>query len=71
MAGVSIVRIGYTGGAAAVTALMSGEVQMTITSAGSGLPQVKSGKLRALAVTSAQQSALVPGLPTVADSLPG
>jgi len=72
MAGVNIVRVGYSGGAAAITALISGEVQMTIASAGSATPHAKSGKLNALAVTTAQPTALVPGLPTVAASgLPG
>ena len=72
MAGVNIVHVPYKGGAAAITALISGEVQLTITDAGLVAPHVKSGKLRALAVTSAEPSALAPGLPTVAASgLPG
>ena len=66
MAGVNIVRVAYTGGAAAVTALISGEVQLSISSASTVSPHMKSGRLRGLAVTSAGPSALVPGLPTVA-----
>jgi len=70
--GVNILRINYKGNAAAITALLSGEVQMTILDAGLVAPHVKSGKFRALAVTSAEPSALTPGLPTVAASgLPG
>ena len=72
MAGVNIVHVPYKGSAPAITALISGEVQLTITDVGLVAPHVKSGKLRALAVTSAEPSALVPGLPTVAASgLPG
>ena len=72
MAGVNIVHVPYKGTAASITALISGEVQLTITDAGLMTPHVKSGKLRALAVTSAEPSALVPGLPTAAASgLPG
>ena len=57
---------------AVFTDLISGEVQLMFATAGSVAPHVKSGKLTALAVTSAQPSALLPGLPTVAASgLPG
>ena len=72
MAGTNIVHVPYKGAQAAVPALMSGEVQMMIFDAGVLAPHVKSGKLRALAVTSAQPSTLLPTLPTVAASgLPG
>ena len=72
MAGVNIVNVAYKGNAAGNTALISGEVQLQITDSGEIMPHVKSGRMRALAVTSAQPSALVPGLPTVAASgLPG
>jgi tripartite-type tricarboxylate transporter receptor subunit TctC len=72
MAGVSIVRIPYTGGGPALTALLAGQVQVLFGSAGSVSPHLKSGRLRALAVTGAQPSALAPGLPTVAAAgLPG
>ena len=72
MAGVDIVRVAYKGGAPALTAVLAGEVQvMFATSSGAG-PHVNSGRLRALAVTSAQPSALFPGLPTVsASGVPG
>ena len=72
MAGVDIVRVAYKGGGPALTAILGGEAQvMFATSSGAG-PHVGSGRLRALAVTSAQPSALFPGLPTVAASgLPG
>jgi tripartite-type tricarboxylate transporter receptor subunit TctC len=72
MAGINIVAIPYTGNGPALTAAMSGEVQMTILDAGTVTPLVKSGRLNALAVTSATPSALAPGLPTLAASgVPG
>lgn len=72
MAGVDIVRVGYKGVAIAVTDVMSGQVQIMFASVPSSMPHVKAGKLKALAVTSAQPSILAPGLPTVASSgLPG
>ena len=72
MAGVNIVRIQYKGSGPVIPALIGGEVQLTIQDVGNVVPQMKSGKVRALAVTSAEPSALAPGLPTVAASgLPG
>ena len=72
MAGIDIVRIPYKGGAANMVALLSNEVQLSFSTGGTVTPHLKSGKLRALAVASAQPSALIPGLPTVAASgLPG
>ncbi len=72
MGGVTIVRVPYQGNAPALTALMSGESQILFASAGAVTPQLKSDRLRALAVTSSQPSSLFPGLPTIAGSgLPG
>lgn len=71
MAGVSFVRIPYKGSALATNDLLSGRVQLSFYSPTSVIPHIKSGRLRALAVTSPQQSALLPGLPTVAESIPG
>ncbi len=72
MANVNIVRVPYKGSGPALTAVIGGQVQMMIPSAGSESAHVKSGRLRALAVTSAQPSALAPGLPTMAAAgLPG
>jgi tripartite-type tricarboxylate transporter receptor subunit TctC len=65
MAGVNIVRIPYKGAAQALTDVVSGAVQMSFPSAAAATPHIKSGRLRALAVTSAQPSALLPGLTTV------
>lgn len=72
MAGVDIVRIAYKGQGPAMLSLVTGEAQLSFPNAASAMPFLKSGKIRGLAVTSAQPSALAPGLPTVAASgLPG
>ncbi len=72
MAGVNIVRINYKGGATAVIDLLGGQLHLMFGSGGLVTQHIKSGKLRALAVTSAEPSALAPGLPTVAAAgLPG
>lgn len=68
MADIDVVRISYKGAASAALAVASGEVQMMIIPMSTGTPFVKSGRVRALAVASAQPSALVPGLPTIAAS---
>ena len=66
MAGVDIVRIAYKGSGPATVALIGGETQMGVLSVSATVPHVKAGRLRALAVTSANPTPLVPGLPTVA-----
>jgi len=72
LAGVDVVRVAYKGVAVAVTDLIGGQLQMMFPVVPSAIPHVKTGKLRALAVSSAQSSALAPGLPTMAASgLPG
>ena len=70
--GVNIVHISYKGTVLALTDVMAGQVQMLFSDMPIALPHTKTGKLRALAVTSAQRSALLQGMPTVAESgLPG
>ncbi len=71
MAGVDIVRVPYKGQGPMFAALMAGEIQLTITSGAALLPHVKSGRMRALGVTSAHPSAMFPGLPTIAATVPG
>ena len=71
MAGVKIVHIAYKGGGPALSGLLGSEVQMAFTTPSSTMPHVRSGKLKALAITTAEPSALVPGVPTIASSLPG
>lgn len=71
MAGTNIVRVAYKGTGPSVIALLGGEVHLMIAGLGSVAPHMKSGRLRALAVTSAKPSALAPELPTIASVLPG
>ena len=68
MAKVDIVRIPYKGLGPALTALISGQMQLMFANAGAVTPHVASGRLRPLAVTSAQPSSLAPGLPTLASA---
>ena len=68
MAGVNIVRVPFRGTGPALNAVLGGQVQLMFAAAGSALTQVQAGRLRALAVTSAQPSALLPEVPTIAAS---
>ena len=71
MAGVNIVRVPYKGSGPALIGLMTGEAQLMFPAA-SGIPYLRQGKIRALAVGSAEPSPLLPGVPTIASSgLPG
>jgi tripartite-type tricarboxylate transporter receptor subunit TctC len=72
MASVKIVNVPYKGTAPALLAVMTGEVHAMFGSAGSVAPHMAAGRLRALAVGSAQPSLLAPGIPTVSQAgLPG
>jgi len=72
MTGVNITHIPYKGAGAAMIDIISGQVQVIFAVPNSVVAHAKSGRLRALAVTSAEPSALLPGLPTVAASgVPG
>lgn len=71
-AGIQLTHIPYKGIAQATTALAAGEVEIVIASAAAVYPQLKAGRVRALAVTSAEPSPLLPGLPAIAQSgVPG
>ncbi len=71
MAGVEMTRIPYKGEGPALNALIGGEFQVIFSSASAAAPHLRLGHAKALAVTSRQPSALVPGLPTIASTLPG
>jgi tripartite-type tricarboxylate transporter receptor subunit TctC len=71
MAGVEIAEIPYKSTAQAITDLISGEIPIYPPSLVGALPYVKSGKIRALAVTGAKRSAIAPEIPTVAETVPG
>lgn len=71
-AGIDLLHVPYKGSGPAVVDLVGGRITMMFANIPSSMPQVKAGKLRALAVTSAKRSRLVPDLPTIAESgLPG
>ena len=67
-AGVKMVHVPYKGAGLAVNGLIAGEIQVMFAPIVAVLPQVKAGRLRALAVTSAVRSAAAPELPTLAES---
>lgn len=70
--GLDLVRVPFNSAPPAVNSTIGGFTQMAFTSIGAAVPQVKAGKLRALAVTSAKRSALLPDVPTLAEAgVPG
>ena len=71
MAGVKIVHVPYKGNVPALTDLVSGQVEMMFINFGSALPYIRSGKLRALAISSEKRNPLLPDLPTVSETVPG
>jgi tripartite-type tricarboxylate transporter receptor subunit TctC len=71
MTGVNMVPVHYRGGAPALTDLLAGQVQVMFDPVGEAMGYIKSGKLRALAVTSATRVAALPSIPTVGDFVPG
>src|SRR5207248_3216491 len=72
MAGVQMTHIPYKGSAPALQDLLAGQVQLMFDNLPPSLPQIKAGKLRALAVTSATRAPALPDVPTLAESgLPG
>src|SRR5262249_44197205 len=70
MAGVNMVHVPYRGNAPALTDLIAGQVQVMFADTPSSIEHVRSGKLRALAVTTAERSEILPGVPTVGEFLP-
>ena len=66
--GINVVHVPYKGGAPALTDLIAGQVQLLFISIPSVMPQVKAGRLKALAVSSARRSLSAPEVPTVAES---
>ena len=72
MAGVKMTHVPYKGGGPAMIDLVGGQVQLVYATAASAVPQIKAGKIKGLAVTTAKRSALMPNIPTIAESgLPG
>jgi tripartite-type tricarboxylate transporter receptor subunit TctC len=71
MTGVNMVHVPYRGSAPAITGMIGGQVQVLFDAVPSSLAHIQSGALRALAVTTAIRSGVLPDLPTVADTVPG
>jgi tripartite-type tricarboxylate transporter receptor subunit TctC len=67
-AGIDIVHVPYKTVAAAITDLIAGQIQVMFTVGPAGLPQMRAGRIRGLAVSTAKRSAFAPELPTVAEA---
>src|SRR6185295_5039490 len=72
MAGVKLVHVPYKGGGPAMTDLVGGQVQLIFATTASAGPQIRAGRIKGIAVTTARRSALMPELPTISEAgLPG
>jgi tripartite-type tricarboxylate transporter receptor subunit TctC len=72
LAGVKLVHVPYKGGGPAMTDLVGGQVQLVFATTASAIPQIRAGRIKGIAVTTAKRSALMPELPTIAEAgLPG
>jgi len=71
MAGVDIVHVPYRGGGPALTDLLAGQVPVMFDTIATSMEQIKAGKLRALAVTAATRSEVLPDIPTIGEFVPG
>jgi len=71
MAGIDMVPVPYRGAGPALTDLLAGQVQVSFPTMPSCIEHIRTGKLRALAVTTAKRSEALPGIPTVGEFLPG
>ena len=71
MAKVNMLHVAYKGGGPALAAVLSGETTVYFTPLATGLPHIRSSKLRALGVTAARRLSELPDVPAIADTLPG
>ncbi len=71
MTGTDVRHVPYKGSAASITAVIAGDVQMTIVDTPPLVPQIKAGRVKALGVTSAKRSASMPEVPALAETVPG
>ena len=68
MSGTRMLLVPYKGGTPAMTALLGGQVQVNFATSSTGLPHIRAGRLRALAVSGAKRSTAAPNLPTVSEA---
>jgi tripartite-type tricarboxylate transporter receptor subunit TctC len=68
MAGTKIVHVPYKGGGPAMIDLIGGQVHMVFATAATAIPQIKAGKIRAIAVTTAKRAVALPDVPTISES---
>jgi tripartite-type tricarboxylate transporter receptor subunit TctC len=68
MAGTKLVHVPYKGGGPAIIDLVAGNIQLIFATAASAVPQIKSGRIKGIAVTTIKRSQLVPDLPTISES---
>jgi tripartite-type tricarboxylate transporter receptor subunit TctC len=71
MTGIDMVHVPYKGSAPSLTDLLGGQVQVTFATMPSSIGYIRAGRLRALAVTTAERSPALPGVPTVGEFVPG
>src|SRR5262249_42524038 len=71
MTGITMVHVPYRGAAPALTDMIGGQVQVMFDNLPTSIEYVRTGKLRALAVTTAKRSEVLPDVPTVGDFVPG
>jgi len=71
MTGVNLVHVPYRGGAPALTDLIGGQIQVAFIDMVASIEYIRTGKLRALAVTTARRSEALPDIPTIGDFVPG
>ena len=71
LAGIQLLHVPYKGGAQVMTDLLGRQIDLAILNIAAVVPHTESGKLRALAVSTAKRSSVLPALPTVAETLPG
>ncbi len=70
-AGIQMIHVPYKGGAPMMTDMIGGQVNVMFVSAPQAIPQVKAGRIKALAIGASRRIAQLPGTPTVAETLPG
>jgi tripartite-type tricarboxylate transporter receptor subunit TctC len=72
MAGTKLVHVPYKGGGPAMADLVGGQIHLIFATTASAMPQIKAGRVKGIAVTTAKRSALMPELPTISEAaLPG